>query len=222
MKRITALLITGLLLLSLLAGCGGNSKGSAADADFTWTREGSFEDADGNYLLLTPSDTEGYEGWAVTFMLGEDVHGWIIEQEGKTLHGDLDYEDNSAFIVTISEEGEDGLLLETEDGDVYHFVPMNVPEASVIVNINTEGLGQIAYAPEGETPEFDEEYPTQSAQLNLESPETYVIAAKADAGWRFVKWTKDGEDFATDAEITVELSEEHVEYVAVFEAEQAS
>ena len=41
---------------------------------------------------------------------------------------------------------------------------------------------------------------------------------KPDEGWEFVKWTKDGEDFSTDEEITVEVSE-YVEYIAVFETE---
>ena len=33
-----------------------------------------------NYLLLSASDTEGYEGRAVTFMEGEDAYGWIKEK----------------------------------------------------------------------------------------------------------------------------------------------
>lgn len=216
MKRITALLIAGLMILSLLSGCGG---GKHDDAEFVWSREGFFEDANGNKLSVSYSDTEGYEGWAISFFMGDETYGWIIQQEGKTLHGDLIYDDSGEFIVTISEEGEDGLMMEVEGGDTYHFTPMDVPEATVFVNINTEGMGQIAYAKEGEELAFDDEYPAQSAQLNLEGPETYQLAAKADEGWKFVKWTKDGEDYSTDAQITVEFTEEHVEYIAVFEAE---
>lgn len=217
MKKTTALLIAAMLILSLLAGCGAPKEGAS---DFVWTREGTFEDADGNHLIITKSDDEEtYPGWGVTFMKGEDMFGWFIEQDGETLHGDLIWEDSDEYIVTISEEGEDGLMLETEDGETYHFTPMDIPDATVFVNVNTEGLGRIAYAPEGEEPEFDEEFPAQSAQLNLEGPETYVFAAKADEGWKFVKWTKDGEDYSTDEQITVELTEGHVEYIAVFEME---
>ena len=64
------------------------------------------------------------------------------------------------------------------------------------MKINTEGLGQFAYAPEGENVEFDEEFPTQSAIENLPEPKTFVIKAKPDEGWKFVKWTKDGETVA--------------------------
>ena len=220
MKKITALVMSALLLAALLAGCSAAKpadEGAKQDAAFEWTREGFFEDADGNYLTINYSDTEGYEGWAVSFMSGEEPVGWIIQQEGDTLHGDLDYEDSGEYIVTISEEGEDGVMMEVEGGETYHFTPMDIPDATVIVNINTEGQGQITYAAEGEELTFDDAYPAQSAQLNLEGPETYQLGAKADEGWQFVKWTKDGEDYSTDEVITVEFTEAHTDFIAVFE-----
>lgn len=85
--------------------------------------------------------------------------------------------------------------------------------------INIEGFGQIAFAKEGEEIQFNDEYPSQSAQLNLAEPETCTFGAKADEGWKFVRWMKDSADFSTEAEITVELTEAHVEYIAAFEAE---
>ena len=84
------------------------------------------------------------------------------------------------------------------------------------VAIHTEGLGQIAYAEEGETPEFDDAFPMQDALLDLTGDATYVFAAKADDGSTFLKWTKDGNDYSTDEQITVTLSED-AEYTAVFE-----
>ena len=92
------------------------------------------------------------------------------------------------------------------------------PEAITTLMINTEGMGAIAYGLEGEEIEFDEDFPKQSAIVNLTEPGTYVIKAKPDDGWKFVKWTKDGEDFSEETDITVEVSE-NVEYIAVFDAE---
>ena len=91
-------------------------------------------------------------------------------------------------------------------------------EVTATLMINTEGMGAIAYGLEGEEIEFDEDFPKQSAIVNLTEPGTYVIKAKPDDGWKFVKWTKNGEDFSEEPEITVEVAE-GVEYMAVFETE---
>lgn len=91
-------------------------------------------------------------------------------------------------------------------------------EVIATLMINTDGMGAVAYGLEGEEVEFDEDFPKQNAMVNLTEPGTYVIKAKPDDGWKFVKWTKDGEDFSEEQDITVEVSE-NVEYVAVFEAE---
>ena len=60
-------------------------------------------------------------------------------------------------------------------------------------------------------------YGTYSVRRFTE-PGTYVIKAKPDDGWKFVKWIKDGEDFSEETDITVEVTED-VEYIAVFDAE---
>ena len=91
-------------------------------------------------------------------------------------------------------------------------------EVIATLMINTDGMGTIAYGLEGEDVEFNDEFPNQSTMVNLTEPGTYVIKAKPDEGWKFVKWTKDGADFSEEPDITVEVSED-VEYVAVFEAE---
>ena len=36
--------------------------------------------------------------------------------------------------------------------------------------------------------EIDEEYPYQSAVINLAEPTTYTLLAWPEAGWQFVKW----------------------------------
>ncbi len=91
-------------------------------------------------------------------------------------------------------------------------------DGSITVLINTEGMGQIAYAEEGNKPEFNDEIPSQSAQISLTETQTYVLGAKADEGWKFVKWTKDGEDFSEEEQIIVKLDSSAV-FVAVFENE---
>ena len=88
----------------------------------------------------------------------------------------------------------------------------------IVLRLNTNGLGQIAYAEEGGTPEFDDDFPTQSAQINMVEPAKYVLSAKADEGYKFVKWTKDDEDYSEEETIEIEVTES-VEYRAVFETE---
>ena len=89
---------------------------------------------------------------------------------------------------------------------------------TITLSINTDGMGQIAYAPEGEDLTFNDEFPEPSAQENLTGPATYVLGARPDDGWKFVKWTKDGEDYSTDEEITVEV-DASAEYIAYFDIE---
>ena len=216
MKKPICLILSMLLLISF-AACSAKK----SDKDFVWTRNGYFEDKDGNVCLITESeDQETYPGWGVTVIVDGQPHGWFIEQDGTTLHGNLtsEYEDGDDYIVTVSEEGETGITVAVEKGETYHFEAKEMPKAALTVTINIDGMGSgmIAYAKKGETIEFDNEFPSQSAYLGLEGPETYVFAAKANEGSKFVKWTKNGEDYSTDAEITVELTED-AEFLAVFE-----
>ena len=214
MKKTIRLLLAACLLFAL-AACGGKT---AEPEIKTWDRAGYFSDENENMLSVTWMEDVTDPGWYVGIAIGDLMTGWTLPQEGNTLRGDLNAWDESAepLIVTVSEEGEDGLALTMESGEVYHFRPMDMPEATIIVHINTEGLGNIAHA-EGETePEIDPEYPFQSAQINLAEPETYSILAWPQAGSRFVKWTKDGEDFSAEPRITVVLKES-ADYVAVFE-----
>ena len=91
---------------------------------------------------------------------------------------------------------------------------------SATVKINTEGMGQIAWAYEGETPEFDKDYPIQSAVVNGAYGQKIAIAADEDPsvkGFVFSKWTLDGKDFSTDKQIEV-LVDKDAEYIAVFDA----
>lgn len=89
---------------------------------------------------------------------------------------------------------------------------------SITLQINTEGNGQIAYEYQGGRIDFNNDQPYQSAIVNFESPSEIKIAAKADAGWKFVKWTLNGDDYAQSEEIFVFVTES-AEYKAVFTAE---
>ena len=197
----------------------GYGGGEPAADPGAWTRAGYFQDEDGNFLSVTWMDDVIEPGWYVGCQIGDIAAGWTVQPEGDTLHGDLNAWDESAepFVVTVSEEGEEGLLLVVEGGETYHFMPMDLPKATIFVHINVDGIGNIDYAPGETAPEIDEEYPWQSAQINLEEPEVYTITAWTKAeDWGFIKWTKDGEDYTTDPTFTVELSES-ADYVAVFE-----
>ena len=215
MKKLICILLTVCMLFAL-AACG-DAKPAEQEIK-EWTRLGTYEDEKGNHLLVNLSETEGYEGWAISLMLDGEAIGWIIRQEGNALRGNLNGWDENLdpFNVTITEEGEDGLKLEVEGGETYHFTPVDVPEAKIVVTVNMEGWGHIAYAEGEEAPEIDPEFPAQSAYIGLAEPAVYTLLAEPEAGNLFVKWTKNGEDFSTEPQITL-LLDESAEYIAVFE-----
>ena len=231
-----------IVMLFTLCACGGtkpdNTKETTVPASETparetsaqteqpvteWTREGYFQDENENMISVTWMDDIDEPGWYVGCMLGEDVMedswGGTLPQEGNTLHGILTASGSKEDItVTVSVGGGDGLLLEVEGGETYHFTSMGDMTASIIVTISTEGFGMIGYEPGETVPELDPEEPYQSAQVNLAEPETYTFAAAPEEGNAFVKWTKNGEDYSTEPVITVQL-EESADFVAVFEEE---
>ena len=158
MKKLICLILTVCMLFAL-AACGETKPAEPEIKE--WTRQGTFEDENGNHLIVNLSETEGYEGWAVSLMLDGEAVGWITHQEGNALRGNLNGWDENLdpFNVTITEEGEDGLKLEVEGGETYYFTPVDMPEATIIVTVNIEGWGHIAYAEGEEAPEIDPEFP---------------------------------------------------------------
>lgn len=224
MKKLICLLMAACMVLSLGA-CGSKSTEKEPEEPqepqetqtVEWSREGFFEDGNGNYLSVTWMEFDDVAGWYVAYQIGEESYGNFLEQEGNSLHGNIVPEfEEGEIIVTVSEEGEDGLVFSKEGGETYHFTPTELDEATFTVSIDTDGIGQIAYAKEGEEElSFDKYY--TSSQLGLNEPETYVFGANTDEeGWEFVKWTKNGQDYATDPIITVELTE-NSDFIAVFE-----
>ena len=85
------IVVLSLVLIFALSACGGSGSsdsgstdGEAADPNFVWTLEGQFEDGNGNYLMIYESDDqETYPGWSVSMMIGEEMHGWFIQQEAR-------------------------------------------------------------------------------------------------------------------------------------------
>lgn len=216
MKKLICLAISAVMLITLCA-CGAQKTPEPAAE---WTREGFFQDENENFLSVTWMEDVDEPGWYVGCMLGEDFvedsWGGTVAQEGNTLHGTIPTSGSKGNItVTVSEEGEDGLLLVVEGGETYHFTSMGDMTASIIVTINTDGWGMIGYEEGEKTPELDPKEPYQSAQVNLAEPAKYTFAAAPEAGNLFVKWTKNGEDFSTEPVITV-LLDESADFIAVF------
>ncbi len=77
------------------------------------------------------------------------------------------------------------------------------------------GMGQVAFAEEGKTPEFDNEINIQSIVNTVERGSVVELDTKADENYQFLKWTKNGEYYSADARITVTVTED-VEYRAHF------
>ncbi len=90
-----------------------------------------------------------------------------------------------------------------------------LPEDYVTIQVNTEGLGIIAVAEEGEEAKIDQENPISSSFMNVEKGSVLAMNAEGREGYKFSRWTKDGENFSADAEITV-TADADAEYIAVF------
>lgn len=82
---------------------------------------------------------------------------------------------------------------------------------STLIIINTEGMGMITFTQDGE-----ESVQANSAGTHVNDGDKLTLNAYPSDGSEFVKWTKDGEDFSTEA--TVEITADgNAEYVAVFD-----
>ena len=90
------------------------------------------------------------------------------------------------------------------------------------LNINTYGDGQIATASHGEELVFDDEYSiTSVSELAIIGLcDSFDVEAKANEGYHFVKWTKDGVDYSKNSKVTITLEDDILELVAVFEVDE--
>ena len=83
-----------------------------------------------------------FENEKIDYYATDSVHGWFPEQKGETLAGNLnsEYDDTDEdYIVTISEEGDNGIVMEVEGGETYHFTMKETPDYIGPLKINTEG-----------------------------------------------------------------------------------
>ncbi len=215
MKKKVLALVCIFALLASFAACG-----KPKDDGFEWTRTGTFTNGDSNYVMIYPSPDESTPGWSVGMSVNGENYGWIIPQEGHTLKGNVvpPYEENTKeYIVTVEEEGEKDVKLTLPDGTQMVFKYYETPDWKYHLHIGVDGVGSIAYAEEGEELVFDE-YPYQDTHVNLLDVTGVMMGARPGEGYKFVKWTKDGEDFSTEDQILVTVDAD-VEYIAVFAAE---
>ena len=92
------------------------------------------------------------------------------------------------------------------------------PADLCLVKVETDGIGLVAAAQEGETLEFDETMTSTSAYMNVPKGTVLTIGAKESVDeFKFSKWTKNGEDFSTDYQVTVTI-DEPTDFIAVFGA----
>lgn len=96
----------------------------------------------------------------------------------------------------------------------------SVDPSAIRLQINSNGLGQISYyVNDLDKVDFNDEYPIQSTYVNLEKETTVILDAKADKGWKFVKWTKDGKEYSKESKLELKVSKS-TEMVAYFENEE--
>ena len=226
MKQTICILLAAVMLLGL-AACGGSKPAEPVKEDTPaapaqeaadWTREGFFQDEKENMLSVTWMDDVDEPGWYVGFMNGqdpiEDSYGGMLPTVGNTLSGSLPSSGSKdALTVTVSEEGEDGLLVAVEGGESYHFKPMVMETPFATLWVNTEGLGTFSCREEGDDSELDTN--TSSLQYGLTEPTNYELTAYPGEDWHFEKWTLNGEDYSSDVTITLEVSQD-TDIVAVF------
>ena len=254
MKKMICFLLSACLAASL-AACGTNQAesnnaaapsgtgnavqsgaGNAAQSEAgEWTRTGYYADENDRMLSVTYMDDIDEPGWYAGFWNGEDMiddsYDGTLTVEGNTLRGVLESSGSKGTLtVTISEEGEDGLMLDVEGGETYHFTLFDRTEPFAFLYVNTDGAGTFTCVEAGnegsdetgkegsneDGTESGAEETLSSVRFELTSPKTYVITAKAEDGWYFDRWMLNGAEYSNEAQITVEVRE-NTELLAVFE-----
>ena len=198
MKKIICFILCTIMLFTV-AACGTEKSENSAEqqtaapseaeqASFEWTREGYFQDENENMLSVTWMEDIDEPGWYVGCMLGEDwiedSWGGTLPQKGSTLHGALPSSGSKDDItVTVSEEGEDGLLLVVEGGETYHY-------QSAQVNLGDPATYTFAAAPEAGSmfvkwTKNGEDFSTEPViTVLLDESAEFVAVFEEDPGWQ--------------------------------------
>lgn len=237
-KRMHLTIAVVVIMAFVLAGCGKSNFGVVINEDLnpeitaenasvdSTGQAGTFTVGENEKVLITPDLDEGKVSVQFILFSGAEDENASLEEittQDPVLEAEVSGSDPQEYdldagdymiAATVTEKATGTIVLSTGNRDSSSSDTGSEELKTVL--INTEGMGQIAYAEEGGTPEFNDDFPAQSTQISIAEPANYVLAAKADDGWEFVKWTKDGEDYSEDEQIEVEL-DSSVVFVAVFD-----
>ena len=179
--------------------------------------------------VSSPSENTVY---TVTFDSngGNSVSSQTVVSGNKATKPDDPTNDNLVFIGWFVNPTLDNII--NEETLEYNTFDFNTPINEDItlkalwlarLTVNASAGGQIAVVDSENALEFSDEYPYQSSITNavIGIYDTFVVGAKADKGYKFVKWQKkigedQYEDYSTDAVFTVTITD-FLNLVAVFE-----
>ena len=143
--------------------------------------------------------------------------------EGRTVKLKAKADEGYRFVFWYDEDKEEIIGLEdtlsvevTKDMNIKAYFDLDVDR--LLLEINTEGKGQVTGDERDDDPQFDDDMPYQHLYLNVLPGNTVVVKAKADEGYKFVGWKNDadGKIVSTDATYRVEVNEA-MKLTAVFE-----
>ena len=97
----------------------------------------------------------------------------------------------------------------------YHLTALFFPSDRYLLTVNTWQSGYIDIAEENEELSYDEKF-SNAARNNAEI-KTYKVGAKAEDGYRFVKWTLNGENYSTEPILNIKV-DRNIDLVAVFKS----
>lgn len=117
--------------------------------------------------------------------------------------------------ATADSDAEAGAAETAETAEAPEPSPEDAADEMVLIRINTDGPGEIAFSEDGQTPVFNEEFPASSAFTHVAKGSAVALSARGQENYRFVKWMQDGQYYSGDADIAPTV-EEDTEFIAVF------
>ena len=168
-----------------------------------------YNDKDGNEVFMYEETTaryaycEGYDKWE------KGISCEITDELRAAMQKDLD--ENADQYSEEQKEVIQDLI------DYYKTVELTFgPVYRLHIGTEGSGLGWITYNFEEFDLSYDEEDLAMDAHISYIG--TYKVGALPAEDAVFVKWIKDGKDYSTDPEITVDMYDKNVNLIAVFEA----